>query len=319
MKRRLWTWLLIASVGGCMHTVSQVEAPSSPAPDTPHVDVPDVSAPPVSPYHVMPTPAVPEVAKETRLPPVPGLDCSLAPPDLRMPEPPLEPSGESPIQPVSAKAPVPEEPLQAALRCFFDNRPAEAVRLLNQYDKASQELLLCLLPLAVPLTQTDLQHANPQEVDALLDQLNAVAAPLKQRAPLKLGTVCFCERVRQFGVYDPLGDNPALRPGDEVHIYVELKNFSTVSDPSGHKVPLDGKLEVLDYAGKTLVRQGNTLESDSLSPRQDLFVRFPFPVPHRLPQGSYTVRITIEDLVTHRKVSRSLDFRIQPRDIARGG
>jgi hypothetical protein len=317
MTRRLWTWMLCAGLAGCAHTGAHVEGPPPATTEAPHVDMPVVSAPPVSPYHVLPTPTPAESGKAAIPPLVPPMERLVIDEDLKL-EPPRAPDMQPFVVPVTAKAPVPENPLQGALRCFLDNRPAEAVRLFNHYDKSSQELLLCLLPLAVRLTQTDLDHANPQEVDALLDQLYALAAPMKQRAPLKLGTVCFCERVQQFGVYDPLGENPELRPGDEMHLYVELKNFSTVADVRGFKIPLEGRIEVISFEGKTVFQHSDVLESASLSPRQDLFVRFPFFVPQRLPQGSYIARFTIEDLVTHRKVTRSLDFRIKQKDVARG-
>ena len=47
---------------------------------------------------------------------------------------------------IRAKQPL-EPPLVSALRCFMDKRPTEAADYLRGYDKASQDLLLCMLPL----------------------------------------------------------------------------------------------------------------------------------------------------------------------------
>src|SRR5262249_22125880 len=83
-------------------------------------------------------------------------------------------------------ASAPEEPLITALRSFLQKRPTEAVETLKRYDAASQEMLLCLLPLAVRLTEGNVEQARPQEADALVEQLHSLALPLRARAPLHI-------------------------------------------------------------------------------------------------------------------------------------
>src|SRR5262249_16074573 len=64
-----------------------------------------------------------------------------------------------------------DPPLIQAMRSYFDKRPDLAVDLLQQYPAENQDALLVLLPLTVRMTEESLREANPQEMAAMVDQL----------------------------------------------------------------------------------------------------------------------------------------------------
>ena len=135
--------------------------------------------------------------------------------------------------------------------------------------------------------------------------------------------MCFCSRIENFGRFEPL-DTTCFQPGEEVHVYVQVRNFANQSGTKGgYATALKGKLEIFDEynSEKPFMRWHSQLYTDtSWTPRQDYFVNFRFQVPRKCPPGSYTVYITVEDWteaapdaneVPKSRIARSsLDFRV---------
>jgi hypothetical protein len=108
--------------------------------------------------------------------------------------------------------PVEDPPLVSALRCFLDKRPADALAWLQHYDKPSQDLLLCLLPLLAQLAEGRTGTKDRREVTASLAQLNQVAAALRPLAELSIEKMCFCWTIEKYGVYRPVPHDHEFRP-----------------------------------------------------------------------------------------------------------
>ncbi|MCS6849950.1 MAG: hypothetical protein NZ700_02130 [Gemmataceae bacterium] len=213
-----------------------------------------------------------------------------------------------------AKLPEPP-PLVAALHCFLDKRPHDALAHLQHYDKVNQDLLLVLLPLAGRLTEGSLDQASPAEVALLVEQLERLLHPLRLRASLVIDTMCFCRRIGKFGDYEPLPSDHSFKPGDLAQVYVELRNFSTEQRDPYYLTHLSSTLEIHDFTGKTVWRQDfpedRTRPDRSRSLRHDYFNNYRFCVPE-VPAGAYTLWVQITDHGPHgkRTVRRSLDFRV---------
>src|SRR5262249_3386037 len=89
-----------------------------------------------------------------------------------------EPHGRIVIRPVDVRPPAaqhaeaqepPDAPILGAMRCYIDKRPVQAIEHLRKYDKLSQELLICLLPLAVELAEVE--KINPKQMEMTVEQL----------------------------------------------------------------------------------------------------------------------------------------------------
>jgi hypothetical protein len=216
----------------------------------------------------------------------------------------------------------PEEPLVAALRLFLDRRSPEAIELLKSYDRASQEVLLCLLPLAVRVSDKGLDRASPQAVAATIDQLECLTIPLRPRAALRIERLCFCRSIKRFGVYEPVAEQrPTFqggcdgRPGAHIQVYAEVENFAHEMQGSLHLTRLATSAEIRDIEGKVRWQHEFPAQADiSRSPRHDYFIAYQFCVPPNLPPGPYTLWIQVKDVLTQppRSARRSLDFQVVP-------
>jgi hypothetical protein len=249
--------------------------------------------------------------------------------DVKTPEPPPPPPPEPQPERVPVAAPPaprpPEAPLVMALRCVLEKHPAEAVALLQRYDRADQELLLALLPLAARVGEGGLGRISPEEMAAILDQLHALALALRPRATLALDKVCFCRQIDNFGQYEPLPPDHQFRagcgdrPGEFVQVYVEVKNITNRPRGPIYETDLSSTLQIFNAQRQEVWRWKSAAVERSHSPRQDCFINFQFPVP-RLPQGLYTLRIEVCDKAgaVPRTASCSLDFQATVGAIVRG-
>ncbi len=221
--------------------------------------------------------------------------------------------GETPEPPV-ATAPIvvrPDPPLVEALRSYQNRAPEQAEQALRRFDPVNRELLACLLPLAVRLGEKGVQQADPQDVAALVEQVQGLLGPLRERAALEIPKLCFCRppATPRFGVYELLEENHLFRPGEIMAVYMELRNFACEPRGSDYQTHVSTTVELQDERGK-VVYSFNTKRADpSLTPRQDFCHVARFPMPD-LPAGAYTLWLKVTDVPTGRTAKRSLDFRV---------
>jgi hypothetical protein len=232
------------------------------------------------------------------------------------------PAEESPSMP---PVPVqPESPLVAALRCALQKHPQEAQRLLDKYDKTDRDLLMALMKLTAGIGEKEILKLGAGEMASTLEQLGALTAHLRQRAGLTLDRVCFCRKIEGFGQFEALPSSHPFqpgsegRPGDRVHVYAELSNFSSRLNDGQYETTLSSTLKFVDMQN----REVDTLDLGSCvdrcqSRRQDYFLNVQFHVPPKLPAGVYTLHVVVEDQtpgVTRDKANhiatRSLSFRV---------
>ncbi len=277
--------------------------------------------------HETPSPAVaaepqPTVDRPVDLPP-------LTPPIAKeTPKDETRPVAEVPKFPSAQTAT--EHPLVVALQCRLDNRPEEARRQLETYDEPARQFLFGMLGLMARFSDASPSHCASPETGELIDDLSALLEPLRPRAPLKIAKICFCNRIKTFGVYEPLSERVQFRADDQVHVYVELRNFATVrkKEPNGdvrHVINLRSAYEIHDENRKVVCEdvflRDREAADESRTPRHDYFENYVFTVP-KLKPGFYTLWIKIEDLGNEspRLVKGSLDFHIpnSPTQVTQG-
>jgi hypothetical protein len=223
-----------------------------------------------------------------------------------------DPPAESPFK--GTAKPAEDPPLVEAIRCFLEKRPHEAVSWLDHFDKSSQEMLLCLLPLAVRLSEQDRPQHDSRQVSAELDQLDRLEYRLRRRAPLRITKMCFCRTIQGYGDYEPRPEGYSFRPAELARIYIELQNLSDEWHGGVYSFHLLTTVKMRPFHGQMgWEHQFHDPGPDtSQSERHDFYHQCTFPIPDR-PPGYYTLYVKITDVATGRTVEQTLDFRIGSR------
>lgn len=230
-------------------------------------------------------------------------------------------ASDSPIGIPSATEPA----LLAAMRAYLENRPDDAIRLLQPLDRANQDYALALMPLLVRGTQLNMAAANPEDVSVLVEQLHAIAGRLAAKAALKVDKVAFCRKINGFAQYEPWPLAQPYKPNDLAHLYVEVRNVGCVpaSGPHGETYLSRAvvSLEVRD-ANQKLVEQTDLSDwrrrvtvarveyaDYTHSPLHDYFRTYRIQVPAQ--PGVYTVTVEVRDPAGQRVArSQPAEFRV---------
>ena len=181
-------------------------------------------------------------------------------------------------------------------------------------------MLICLLPLAVRLSQGALDRAAANELTVMVDQADGVAGPLRRRAPLVIDKMSFCRRIDKFGQYQLLPENHEFHPGELVQVYAELRNFSSDAGKAGFETRLASSVRLTlhtDARGEEIIWRQDFHDRDrvdrSQSPRHDYFNNYRFCIPENLPPGTYKLWLKVIDVPTGRSTESSLPLRVAHR------
>jgi hypothetical protein len=357
MSLRNWLLACIAGLGAAL-PIGCVSSPVDPTLN-PRAYVPDLPnlrahGPTDSPYHQQPDPdkLPPEVIQRPTQhaePPPLKAEPPAAPPSpsgqppapadasqsARVVPPAPDHEGKPPEQQSNKTSAPPDEPLVAALRAYLRKRPIEAMEALSRYDKANQDMMLVALPFAARLTEGSVNVMDPREAAELADVLQGVEDRLRQRAALRIEKMLFVRKIDDFGVYvarEPVNGIHTFeggagdQVGEEVLVYLELRNVSSRQNGDRYETRLAGTVELLDnWQGQSAYRKDFSPPPHvGRSPRHDFFVKCSFSVPRRVPPGRYTMRIEIRDITglppdsadakavppKHRAAAQTLDLQV---------
>ena len=249
------------------------------------------------------------------------------PADERPALPPLAPPEPDDVRPAQHTEPAPKPmeeakaakraPLVEALQCILDERHQEALKHLQAYDPETQEFYLRVLPTLTIFARKKLHELSQQEVAVLSEQLQSLLAALRPRAELLIDRMAFCEWSKGFGMYKPV-DNPSFLTGDQMHIYVELRNFASERRDGFHETRLRSSLEIRDATGDKVVRGPFAVRSEephrTRTRLNDYSNSYSLYVPPDLPPGTYQMCLQIVDQTAepHRVARRAIEFRVTP-------
>lgn len=215
-----------------------------------------------------------------------------------------------------------EYPFVAAIQCMLEKRHDEAIQHLRAYDPETQEFFLRLVPPLVLAVQKPIRDLSPQEITIVNEQLQNAQVMVRSRSELTVHKMCFCSKIHGFALYEPVADNHAFvagtkdRLGEEVWLYVELKNFNSErSKDGGYVTKLACTLDLQDSTGKTVwSRTPDRAETVRRSRLNDFYRGYRFWVP-AIPPGTYqlTLQVTDETNPEQKRTAReSLVFRVTP-------
>jgi hypothetical protein len=152
---------------------------------------------------------------------------------------------------------------------------------------------------------------------AALQQLQVASRHLQTAARLEITNVAFCDKIDGFGVYHTF-ETDIFRPGQPVLLYAEVRNFT--SEPGSDnrfRTRLRSTIEVLRNGptGEPVDRRVlEATEDVSRTPRQDYFHSYKLDLPDHLAPGPHSVRLTLEDELSGKAASTTIDFLVRPQN-----
>jgi hypothetical protein len=210
--------------------------------------------------------------------------------------------------------------LARAIDLLQNDKHAEAIDALREYDAPTQEFFLRMGPVLVQIAKTSIDKLSSQEIANLNEQLLGVLNQLRTRSKLVVTKMLYCKDINGFGDYMALPDDHVFLSRRElVQVYVELKNFASVKTKEGDFLTkLTCSLEVYDKNNKSVSGPWTIDKTETTYRRSaclnDYYGNYSFYVP-ALPEGTYRLAIQIVDetIPEHRRVAReSLVFRVTP-------
>lgn len=149
-----------------------------------------------------------------------------------------------------------------------------------------------------------------------VSQLTTALLRLQEKAQLELRNVTFCHKIASFGNYERF-PRDEFSPGQEVLLYAEVGNIHSESTTDGRfRTLLKSTLEIYQPGPQgTRVEQielpAPATEDVCRTHRRDYFHSYQFAIPPKLASGPYVLKLTVEDQLSRRVVSYSLNFTVK--------
>ena len=114
-----------------------------------------------------------------------------------------------------------------------------------------------------------------------------------------------------FGVFKKF-PKYEFKAGDEALLYCEIENLKSESTDKGYRTSVKARYEILDSRGERVAEQEFPASDDYCArPRRDFFIPYFVSVPKRIGEGSYTLKLTVEDTQTQKTGQGSIQFSVK--------
>jgi hypothetical protein len=143
-------------------------------------------------------------------------------------------------------------------------------------------------------------------------QLRTAVQRLKEKSKLELRNVAFCQKISSFGNYERV-KRDEFAPGQSVLLYAEVENFKSEPTTEGpYRTILKSTIEVFDSHGGLVVRMPFQATDDlCASQRRDYYITYEFAVPQRIGIGAHTLKLTVEDQISHKVATYTVNFTVK--------
>ena len=145
--------------------------------------------------------------------------------------------------------------------------------------------------------------------------LGQAVASLAALAPLVVHNLDFCTAVHSYGSVERFSKRE-FHPNQEVLLYAEVDNFKSEETPKGHHTALRGSYQIFDSSGHRVADyEFPKTEETCDRPRRDFFIGYHLRLPQSIYPGKQTLKLTIEDLLSHKVGQASIEFTVKrPKD-----
>jgi hypothetical protein len=181
------------------------------------------------------------------------------------------------------------------------------------------------------LTRKGVDQLTQEEIALIQDELESLLLTLRGRSTLAITKMDFCADIDPDGRHKPLPDShsflPACgdRPGEQVLLYVELRNVGSIRKGTCYETRLSGMVKIHPEGAdarsapaysRNLKAQNRPLRTPTLC--NDYFHSYCFYLPS-MPAGKYVLTLEVTDETTQppRKASSTKRFVVAGEAVAR--
>jgi hypothetical protein len=151
------------------------------------------------------------------------------------------------------------------------------------------------------------QRRSAEAKRHLVDAMNS----LGESASLDVRNLAFCREVQSYGAIKRF-DKYEFTAGQRLLLYAEVENFKSEDTPKGYHTSLRSSYQIFDAGGRRVDQQESTsTEEYCTNPRRDYFIGCDFHLPKQIYPGQHTLKLTVEDLKSHKVGESSIEFTIK--------
>lgn len=144
-------------------------------------------------------------------------------------------------------------------------------------------------------------------------QLTSAVQQLQSKANLELRNVSFCQKISSFGNYERFA-REEFTPGQPVLLYAEVQNFRSEPTSAGqYRTVLRSVVEFYKPGSQSELLdriEFNPTEDVCKNFRRDYFHSYEFAIPAKLSLGPHVMKLTVEDQLSHRVSTYTLNFTV---------
>jgi len=165
--------------------------------------------------------------------------------------------------------------------------------------------------------------ANYFDADAMPDasdratqtiaQLRTAVQRLQESARLEIRNVNFCHTINSYGDYERFQQDE-FTPGQPVLVYAEVENFKSEPTSDGRFRTLLRSTIDIHRAGDGVLVQSTPFqatEDNCRNHRRDYFHSYKMTIPQQISLGPHVMKLTIEDQLSRKLTTYSLNFTVK--------
>lgn len=207
---------------------------------------------------------------------------------------------------------------QVYLRMLFliSKKPQQSMDAIAGIDAADQEFWKdTFFALSSYLDPAFAGNAQSRATRTIRPLRTAVQR-LQETADLDIQQLVFCQKITNFGNYDPFSQNE-FREGDPVLIYAEIANFKTMPIATGQfQTRLRSKIEIYKVGvnGRQQVKVFDFPPTNDVcrNRRRDYFHSYEIEIPKQVGAGPYILQLTVTDEQGQKIATDVINFTIKP-------
>ncbi len=199
-------------------------------------------------------------------------------------------------------------------------REAQAVTAIPDIPAADQEFWQQTLWAMSNYFDFESMPQDDYRATQTIAQLRTAIQKLQENARLELRNVAFCHKISSFGNFDRF-PRDEFGPGQPVLVYAEVANFKSVPttlpnkpNETAYRTQLKSSIEI-----HRLGPNGELVERFDFEPtedychnhRRDYFHSYEFTIPQRISLGPHVMTLTVEDQLSRKVATYSLNFMVQ--------